>query len=395
MSANTYDTPPAPVFAESFEPQAPKKRTLWRATAMALTGLTFVGVMAAGIATLHMRANAEAPPEANPPINVEVRTVRFTSGYTVTERFAGRLEPVRETRLAFERGGLVTEVLFDEGDLVGAGAVVARLDTAKLEAERKRLEAQRKELSARQSLAKVTLQRQRALASKGWQTEQKHDEARFSLEEVSAAIARLDASIGSIDVDIGKSVLRAPYAGHFAARFIDEGAVVDTGTAVAELLESGVRQVRVGVSVDAAQSLDVGYTYRLSAGSNLFPGRLISKRPDLQTGTRTVTVLFEALGGEDVLFGEIVELILDRAIAADGTWLPVRALNEGRKGLWSVLTVVERDGEFAIARESVEVLHVDDGRAFVTGTLADGARIVLNGTNRIIPGQQVAFATTE
>jgi RND family efflux transporter MFP subunit len=362
---------------------------------MALTGLTFVSFMTGGIATLHLGANAEVPPDANPPVSVAVRAIRLASGYTITERFVGRLEPVRQTRLAFERAGLVTEVLFEEGDQVRRGAIVARLDTAKLEAERVRLQAQRKELQARQALARVTLDRQRVLASKGWQSEQRYDEARFKFAEISASIGRLDAAMASINVDIGKSVLKAPYAGRVADRLIDEGAVVDAGTALIELLESGARQVRVGVSVKAAQSLHKRQIYRLSANGRVFQGRLISKRPDLQTGTRTVTVLLAALGGENVPFGEIVELMFDRKITAEGMWLPIRALSEGRKGLWSVLTVVQRDGEPVIAREAVEVLHVDDGRVFVRGTISDGAKIVLNGTNRIIPGQKVALAAKE
>lgn len=77
-----------------------KTHSLWRGTFLTLTGLAFIGVMAAGIATLHIRANAETPPEANPPVSVAVRAVRLTSGYTITERFAGQLAPVRQTRLS-------------------------------------------------------------------------------------------------------------------------------------------------------------------------------------------------------------------------------------------------------------------------------------------------------
>ena len=49
-------------------------------------------------------------------------------------------------------------------------------------------------------------------------------------------------------------------------------------------------------------------------------------------------------------------------------------------------------GEEATTQEAVEVLHLDDGRAFVRGTLAEGSRVVLGGTNRVIPGQRVAPA---
>ena len=368
-------------------------RKLARGGAMALTGLTFVGLMGAGIAGLHIRASAEAPPEANPAVTVSYRTARFEDGYIVTERFAGRLEPARQTRLAFERAGLVTEVLFDEGDRIAAGTVVARLDTAQLKARRTQLLAQRRELQARLDLAKVTLTRQQSLQSKGWQSIQRFDEARFSVAELTASIARINATIQSVDIDLEKSEIRAPFAGTIAARSIDEGAIVNAGTGILELLEADVRQVRVGVSVDAAEALSTDQVYNLRSGGRTYPGRLISKRADLQTGTRTVTALFEARSATDVPFGDIVELVLERRVKSRGVWLPTTALSEGRKGLWTVLTVVQRDGKPVIAREAVEVLHVEAQRVFVRGTLRQDARIVLDGTNRVIPGQRVALAT--
>lgn len=370
-------------------------RKAGRGAAMALTGLTFLGLMGAGIAGLHIRAKAEAPPDANPAVAVTARTIRFEDGYTVAERFAGRLEPARQTRLAFERAGLITQVLFDEGDRIEAGAIVARLDTAQLEARRAQLVAQQGELQARLDLAKVTLTRKKSLKSKGWQSVQRFDEARFGVAELTAAIERVNASIRSVDIDLGKSEIRAPFAGTIAARTIDEGAIVSAGTAVLELLEADARQVRVGVSVEAAAALAPGRIYSLRAGGRSYPGRLISKRPDLQTGTRTVTALFEAHTAKDVPFGDIVELVLERRVAARGAWLPITALSEGRKGLWTVLTVVERDGKSVIAREAVEVLHVEARRVFARGTLGSGARVVLDGTNRVIPGQRVALAPQE
>ena len=359
---------------------------------MGLASALFLALMAGGIALLHVRAAAEAPPKANPPVTVTAGSVTLTDRYTVTERFAGRLEPMRQTRLAFEQAGLVTEILVEEGDRIAAGAVVARLDTAKLEAERRRLIAEREVLEARRALADATLKRQRALAKKGWQTEQRYDEARYGLAEIAASIVRIDADVASIDVDIAKAVLTAPYTGRVAARFVDEGAVVDPGMAVIEVLETAKRQVRIGVSVEAAQALQTGQVHRLTANGRSFDGRIVSKRPDLQTGTRTVTVLLETDDDGKTPFGDIVELSLDRTVDAAGAWVPIKALTEGRKGLWSIFTIVGRDGRSVVQREAVEILHIDGARAFVRGTLADGASVVVNGTNRVIPGQAVAVA---
>lgn len=369
--------------------------TLFRHGLMVLTGLGFIAAMGGGIAALHMRANAETPPAAAPLITVAASKIRISNGYDITQRFAGRVEPARQTRLSFERQGLVRELLYEEGEKIEKGAVVARLDTSKLRAERDQLNAQLRELTARHGLALATMKRQGALNRQGWQSNQSFDEARFNLQASAAAMERVRSSIKSIDVDIGKSVLTAPFAGKIAARFIDEGTVVAPGTAVIELLQIDRRQLRVGVSVDAAHTLSPNQVYPLQFGTRTLRGRLITKRPDLQTGTRTVQVLIEILGTDPIPFGEVIDLPLKHRIQTPGAWLPVTALTEGRKGLWAVLTVDNVDDAQVIAREAAEVLHIDGDRAYVRGTFKDGAHIVMQGTNRITPGQKVSLAAPE
>lgn len=370
--------------------ETPRRGLRW--LLMGAAGLSFVGLAAAGTAALHMRANAEVPPAANPPVAVNTTALTMAESYQITERFAGRLEPARQTQLSFERAGLVRQVLVEEGDRIGAGDVIARLDTAKLEAERETLKAQAEELQARRDLAQATLKRQEQLNKKGWRSAQNYDEARFSLQEIDASLRRIGASITSLNVDIEKSVLRAPFAGTIASRTMDEGAVVAAGANIVELLETNERQLRIGVSVDAARDLEVGKVYQFRAGAHVVPGAVLAKRPDLDPRTRTLSILFKVVTDKDLPFGEIVELILPRTVQARGTWLPLTALTEGRKGLWSVLTVVERDGTTLVSREAAEILHLEGDRAFVRGTFTAGARLLLDGTNRVTPGQKVALA---
>jgi RND family efflux transporter MFP subunit len=367
------------------------KRSI-RWAAMGATALTFVGLMAAGIAGLHHMANATAPVEAVPPVPVHAETVTSAPGYTVHERFVGRLEPARQTRLGFERSGLVTHVLVEEGDIVEKGQPVARLDTAKLLAERGVLDAKRRELEAQMRLAELTVERKKRLMDTGHGSVEQHDEARFGLARFVAAIENIDASIESLDVDIEKSVLRAPFAGRVGERLMDEGTVASPNLPVIHLLEAERRQVRIGVSVEASSKLTRDRTYSLSAAGRAFSAKLVVVRPDLSTSTRTVSAVFDVEGAEHLPFGEVMELALDRHVSEPGVWVPLAALVEGRKGLWTVYTVAVADGERVVKREAVEILHAERARAFVRGTLASGAQIVLNGTNRVVPGQRVAVA---
>ncbi len=359
----------------------------------ALVVLACIGVAGAGIAAMHARAAATPDTAANPPVTVSVAPVAFQSAYETEDRYTGRIESTRRTPLGFELQGLVTDVFVDEGDRVEAGDPIAALDTDRLISVRDSLMAEREQTEARRDLARATLQRQRELRTEGWQTEQRYDEARFLVAELTASIKRTEASIESITIDIDKSTIFAPYDGIVGRRHVDEGTVVSPGATIVDLLETGSKQARIGVPVDAADALTVGAAYTLAVGNRPLAAVLVSKRPDLQTGTLTVSAVFEITGTASVFDGDVVSLTLPRTNAARGLWLPVSALNEGRKGVWTVFVVTPDDGSDVVRREAVEILGLRGEDVFVHGTLQNGDNVVLSGTHRIVPGQRVIVSS--
>lgn len=353
----------------------------------------FAGLAGLGIMALHLRASAEAPRAVVEPVHVETVRARFEDGYARVVIYTGRLEAARQTALAFERSGLVMAVAKDEGQLVRQGEVVARLDTAQLQAARRQLEARGRELDAQRNLASLTLGRQSRLKLQGWSPEQRFDEAEATVAQLTAAIEQVGAQIASLDIDLAKSELKAPFDGRIAARTIDEGAVVAAGTQVLTLLETGRRQARIGVPPDVAERLAAQQSLRIDVQGHKLTARLAARRPDLETGTRTVTVLLDIdAGAADAALGELASLSIDATVPERGAWLPLTALKEGRRGLWSVL-VADRTASGATVRaEAVEVLHAEDARAFVRGTFRDGDAIISHGTDRVVAGQRIALA---
>ncbi|MEO1281120.1 MAG: efflux RND transporter periplasmic adaptor subunit [Pseudomonadota bacterium] len=357
--------------------------------------VVIIGAAAIGIAALQLRAGAEAALEPHPPIRVATGVIKIQPSFDLTARFVGRFEPGRETQTSFERGGLVTKVAKDEGARVQASEVLAELDTEPLKIQRRQIVAQRNEIKARRDLAETTLSRQSNLNRKGWSPEQRYDEARFSVVELTAAIERLDAQIASIDLDIAKSEIKAPFEGIIAGRSVDEGAVVAAGTPVLTVLDDTTRRVRVGLSDQAAAGLEKDKTYTFIANSRSFTGKLFRKRSDLAPGTRTVTVLFDVVGPADVPFGETVVLQLSKTIAQSGAWVPLSALSEGRKGLWSILIVRDAEDGVIAGQAAVELLHTEGERAFVRTAVSDGTRFIQVGSNRVISGQRIALSSQE
>ncbi|MEO1206729.1 MAG: efflux RND transporter periplasmic adaptor subunit [Pseudomonadota bacterium] len=388
--ANPPTSPPA---------EAPAKPSVFKRLVAGIGVVAASGVIIAamvfGTAALHWRASADAALEPHPPINVATGIIRFQPAFEVSARFVGRFEPGRETQVSFERNGLVTRVAKDEGAHVQVGDVLAQLDTEPLKIQRRQLTAQRNEIKARRDLAESTLKRQSNLNQKGWSPEQRFDEARFSVLELTAAMERLDAQIASLDLDIAKSEIKAPFTGIIAGRAVDEGAVVAAGAPVLTVMDDQTRRVRAGLSDEAASALKKDVTYSFTANGRTFKGKLFRKRSDLARGTRTVTALFDVVGEADVPFGETVVFEFQKTIEQPGAWVPLSALSEGRKGLWSMLIVKDTPAGPVAGQAAVELLHTEGERAFIGASIPDGTRFIEVGANRVITGQKIALANRE
>lgn len=207
--------------------------------------------------------------------------------------FHGNVD-IREARLGFRVAGKVREVLKEEGDEVGAGEIVARLDAepfqnaldqaeAQVRANAARLselrngarpediEQARKNLAATEATydnARLIFERQRQLVASGAVSRQDFDTARSTFE---AARARLGSAKAALDLllagsrpeqirqaeanleaaraalaqartQLADTVLTAPEAGVALTRVVEPGSIVQAGsTALTVSLVSPVR----------------------------------------------------------------------------------------------------------------------------------------------------------
>jgi RND family efflux transporter MFP subunit len=365
-----------------------RRRLLGLAGVTGMAGLIIAAVIGA-VAVLHARAGADAAATPPDPLPVTTIIAQMQDGYEVVERYAGRLEAARATRLAFERDGLVLAVLVEEGDRVAAGQPIARMDIAPLEARRDALLAEQRRVEARLALAEATEARQRRLVDQGHSAEQRYDEVRYEVEALAAQLDGIAADIRRLDIDIAKSIITAPFAGTVAARMVDEGAVAAPGAPVVEIIETGRPEARIGIPPDAATALQVGSSHTIHIAGRAVEATLTALRPDLDGRTRTVTALFRLDRPVAAPVGEVVRWERRRLVETGGAWLPLSALREGENGLWTLMTVAGGPNGPEIALEAAEVVHVSGDRAFVRGSFAAGARVVAEGHNRVVPGQPV------
>jgi len=161
--------------------------------------------------------------------------------------------------------GRVLELLVDEGDMVKAGQVIARMDTRDLEAQLKREEALVRQsehaileakanvaqLQTQLNLARQELDRTSALVKRGYATRELYDQRRQAVEGASQALSAAQAHVGEAmhsyhaaehnveldKVNIADNTLVAPRAGRVQYRIAEPGEVLPAGGKVFTMLD--------------------------------------------------------------------------------------------------------------------------------------------------------------
>ncbi len=371
----------------------------WAAT------LAVVAAVGAGLATIGMAAEpyGRIGGEIVPPVAVSVRPAQYLDGYAVVREFVGVVEARQESRVGFELGGEVSEVLFDEGDFIDEGTVIARLDTSILSSERRTLLAGRDQARASMELATLTrdrvgeARRSNAASSHEWDVADKDHQGQ------AAALARAEAAVHAIDVRIARAELRAPYPALVAERLVDEGQVLAAGTPVMHLLERVEPEVRIGVAGDSIDVISPGDQRQVSIRDRIVSATVKSVLPVRGNRTRSVDVVLTLHTEFDgIRRGDLATLAIERREPEPGYWLPLSALTESSRGLWACYVTIElaereRVGSAThkLRWRELEVVHQEADRVFVRGTLSDGEMVVVEGLHRLVPDQLVRIAADD
>ncbi|WP_340163206.1 HlyD family secretion protein [Mesorhizobium sp. NZP2298] len=202
----------------------------------------------------------------------------------------GRIE-AEEVLVSAKLAGRVTEVLVDEGQTVDAGAVVARMDTADLQAQLAgaQAEVRRSEKAATEAealiaqrdselvLAQQEYDRASTLNARGYGTRQDLDlrrsqltatqaagaAAAAGLEEAHAATDAARAEVARIQSSLSDAVLIAPRRGRVEYKLVQSGEVVAAGAPIVTLLDLSDVYMTVFLPAQAAGRLAIGDDARI------------------------------------------------------------------------------------------------------------------------------------
>lgn len=295
----------------------------------------------------------------------------------------GRVRSQNVVDVRAENPGALVDLLRDEGDVVVAGELLARVRSRQQAAAAAASRAQLRALEAQVELAQVQYRRAETLARQGWVTRAALDEARTALR---AAIADRDAAQASLTAAqelVREFEVRAPMAGMILARPVDPGQVVDATDTIFQIGSDGPIEVVAEVDEIYADVVRVGMPALLSASGSAeqVPGHVfeVAPRVDPLTGGRIVRV---RLDRPDPNFrpGRSIDVSVEIARFDRVLSVPRSALQRAGDG-WRVLLIA--DGR--VVARPVTILDWPGRSVIVRSGLSAGDLAVLDPTS-VTPG---------
>lgn len=314
-----------------------------------------------------------------------------------THEFSGRLEAVERVDIRARVGGYITAVNFAPGSEVRKGTVLFEIDPRPFLAERDRAEAAAGAARARAALARLELARAESLLADKAIARREFDALASSVKELEAGAREAGAALETARLNLAYTRVVAPISGLVSKAEITVGNLVDSSNVLTSLVSTDA--IYASFNGDEDAYLRVGHLARRGAQVDVriglanesgFPhkGRLefVDNRLDPGTGSVRMRASFSNLDGVLVpgLFAR-VQLGAGRDAQSKSVLINERAIgtDQDRKFVY----VVGADGK-AVYRQ-VTLGQTVDGMRVVRSGVKAGETIVLDGLQRVRPGEQV------
>lgn len=316
---------------------------------------------------------ADAAPSM-PPMPVDVDTARNRAVVDAV-RATGRIDAIQAVDLRPDEQGRITALLFQEGQFVGKGAPLIKIDDDMLRAQAERAKADR-------DLAGQQLERMRRLR-------EQNASSPADLERAEAAARSAAAALAVLELQIARTTVRAPFAGVVGQRFVSAGDYVTTATRLLTLQTIDPQRAVIEVPERHAVRLRPGQTIEFTVAAD--PGRTFRAQVDfidpvVQVDNRTIVVKARAPNPDRVLKpGMFIEARLATATRANATVVPEDAVQPLRTAnvVWAVA-----DGK--ASRRVVQLGARSQGVVEILSGVEAGELVVVGGLERMAEGMPLA-----
>jgi membrane fusion protein (multidrug efflux system) len=345
-------------------------------TGLLVTGLGFVKFQQIQTA-IAQGAAFQPPPEAVTTI------VTQEEQWPATLSAIGTMAAVQGVTVSADLAGTVDRIVFDSGQAVREGAVLAVLDTRQEKAQLAAIEAQRE-------LARLTFERMEGLLSE-------RVISRAEFDRATADFRQSEAQSAEVRAVIERKTIRAPFSGVLGIRQVNLGQYLAGGDALVALQSINPIYVNFGVPQQTVGQIPVGRAVRVTTSDVTgaeWNGRVTAIDSMVDEATRNIQVQATLANPNGRLRpGMFVQTEVVLGASQTVLALPASAISYAPYGD-SVFVVAELKGEDGKPYRGVRQQFVKLGPArgdqvAVLGGLKPGDEVVTSGVFKLRNGAAV------
>jgi RND family efflux transporter MFP subunit len=330
--------------------------------------------------------------KAEPTRPVLVATAHYEAA-TPERSFVGTIKPRIEADMGFRVAGKVAKRLVEVGQHVEIGQHLATLDEVDLKLQADQAEAEQGAATGVLAQAAAAEQRAKELKAKGWTTDAQMDSAKATADEARARLNRAERSVELTKNSLSYATLDADARGVVTATMIEPGQVVASGQTAIRVARLAEKEAVVAIPETLLGRAKSGTaTVTLWSDPNKkYVASLREIAPNADPATRTYLAKFSLPEADDnVSLGMTATLTLADPATDRVARLPLSALfNEGEK---PSLYVVDDKGDVAL--QPVTVKAYESGDVLISGGVAEGAKVVTLGVQKLDPSQKVRVVSS-
>ncbi len=403
------ETPPVDRF-----PKRPLRHGLNRAVQIPPGGETLAvsrllpvrPLLAALLLIAAIPVRAQMPGAGGPPPAVGVARVE-PHAMTESQEFVGRIQAPQRVALVARVTAFLDRQAFTEGAEVKPGDLLYVLEQAPFQADLAAKQASMAQAAAQLDNAKLAFERASSLLKTPAGQQAAVDAARATMLSDAAQVRGAEAQARQSAINLGYTEIRAPIAGKIGRSAVTPGNVVSPGSGtLTTLVSQDPMYVVFPVPVRTVETLQhpasggaggedaFRIRLRLPNGREYAQtGRLDFVDNTVAQGTDTIVLRGSipnpaSQGGRELVDGEFVTVMLEGARPAEVLAIPRAAVMTDQQG--DYVFTLDKDNRVQQAR--VTLGQATPLLASVRGGLTAGQTIVVDGLQKVRPGQVVAPA---
>ena len=317
----------------------------------------------------------------------------------------GTVTPVATITLRPQVSGVLTQVLFTEGQMVTKGQLLAQIDPRPFQQALMQAQGTRQRDEAQLANARITLQRYQTLLAQDSIARQDVDTQAALVQQLEGTVTSDRASEKTAQLNLDFTRVTAPISGRVGLRVVDAGNVVSSGDAAGIAVITQINPVDVQFSVPQDRVPDIQTRAMESVKedkrlpvtaldrtrSNVLDKGVfltLDNQVDVQTGTVRAKARFQNAAG--TLFpNQFVNIRLLLRTLQGAVVVPVTALRTGATGDFVYVINEDRTVSTRVVKRgqgTVENIVVTEG-------LKEGERVVTEGGDRLTDGASVRLAS--